>query len=132
MGVVFNIFSGVLRIKRSSESEELSHTYLKVRTQRSMDLVEEALRNKPLFNSRGSKFPHEVPQLLHIPHIKLPPLQPASQMFGPWYDECDQLMQSAALHDKRSQQFENWYLSHCLGNKPTGMSMGMLSPSRRE
>ncbi|CAR29551.1 hypothetical protein ZYGR_0AD02330 [Zygosaccharomyces rouxii] len=97
-----------------------------------MDLVEETLRNRPLVNSRGSKFPHEVPPRLHIPQIKLQPLQPASQMFGPWYNECDQLVQLAELHDKRSQQFESWYVSQCLSKKPPGMAMTMLSPSRRE
>lgn len=95
-------------------------------------LVEETLRSRPLINSHGSKFPHQVPPRLHVPQIRLQPLQPAKQMFEPWYDECDKLVELTELHDKRSQQFDSWYESQCLSNKPPGMSMAMLSPSRRE
>lgn len=97
-----------------------------------MDLIEETLRSRPLVNSKGSKFPHELPPRLHVPQIKLQPLQSVKQMFNPWYDECNQLIQLAELHDKRSQQFEDWYSAQCLSSKPPGMAMTMLIPSRRE
>lgn len=94
--------------------------------------VEETLRSRPLINSQGTQFPRGVPPRVHIPQIRLQPLQPAAEIFAPWYEECDQLVQLADLHDKRGKQFDQWYANQCLSNKPPGMGMTMLSPSRRE
>ncbi|AQZ11630.1 MVB12 (YGR206W) [Zygosaccharomyces parabailii] len=94
--------------------------------------VEETLRSRPLVNSQGTRFPHDVPPRVHIPQIKLTPMQSAAEIFAPWYEECDQLVQLADLHDMRGRQFDRWYESQYLSNKPPGMAMGMLSPSRRE
>lgn len=95
--------------------------------------AEDILRKFPLYNAHGSQFPRNVLPRLQVPQIKLQALQPSSQIFDPWYQECDNLITACRVHDEGGEQFDQWYSQRYMSNKPPGMIENvMLSPSRRD
>lgn len=94
--------------------------------------VEEILRKHLLYNAHGSDFPSNVLKRIEVPQIRLQPLQPSAAMFAPWYQECDDLVKACEEHDRRGEEFDQWYLQRFMSNKPPGMVGNVvLSPSKR-
>lgn len=86
------------------------------------------LRQIPLVNLKGPRYPDTAPAPLHLSELRLPPAPSVDDVFAVWLKELDSSISTAQSHDQ-SRLFEEWYNSNYSTSQPPGMD-AMLSPSR--
>ncbi|CAB4256456.1 similar to Saccharomyces cerevisiae YGR206W MVB12 ESCRT-I subunit required to stabilize oligomers of the ESCRT-I core complex (Stp22p, Vps28p, Srn2p) [Maudiozyma barnettii] len=90
----------------------------------------ELLRRIPLSNKAGVTYPDQLPSLVVVPELRVPPIAPVQEMFQAWLDEVDQALKEVSQRQNRGELWNQWYRETYLSKKPMGIQSTLL-PSKR-
>ncbi|CAL9733478.1 multivesicular body sorting factor 12 [Monosporozyma servazzii] len=94
----------------------------------------DVLRKIPLYNRYGSTYPQGLPPKITLESIipanfKTQPLPPIDDMFQPWIEECNELIEECNEYKMQPKQFEQFYFKEYLSKKPPSLlDPQILSP----
>lgn len=87
----------------------------------------ELLRQTPLVNLQGPKYPDTAPSRLSLPELRLPPSAPVGDVFAVWLREIDAAIETSKTHDT-SAAFDEWFSSQYATSRPPGMDATLTLP----
>ncbi|KAK5778437.1 ubiquitin-binding ESCRT-I subunit protein MVB12 PWA37_000309 [Arxiozyma heterogenica] len=97
---------------------------------------QDLLRKIPLYNSYGTNYPKQIPPKLELHEIvplnyKLQPLPPLNEIFDPWIEQCDKLLNECKEYKEEPRKFEEFYFKKYLSQIPPSLlDRKVLSPNK--